>query len=500
MNTYNGRLILKVKKRRSSLPLPGKKVCAEKENQCVTSQPKSLKRPNPFSKTKTDCESKDKCKKFINYDTKDIHQSNLLTDLSNLSQDKRELRLSDSKEPSYELKDVIKEKKDEVTEDANSENVIYESSQVPFNWMLKQKLKFFSKKPFLYDIKSSHEPKAIHNFTSSSDQPDEPLLNQHLYNWIHPSLPGIPNYPLKTTVLGGSSKEEKNCINLFANNMELRDIIMKEWRKSFQSLYNMLKTSYCPYFYICGHQFSVLFKSSSVGHDGMCAVLGPTTKGLRDLLSQEGLNFDFIYTRDEESVDEIEYGFEDEAKQNKESSDKAPSSLNTSCDEDFFDSIGLSQKEHFPQMEQQQRRALRSKLNSLDSRPESTVRIKNCNGLFNFLLNANFLCAASGPMTGVPPTLLSPEPFESATLNKLKANIPPKQTKKVNSNTVYTVDINGTMLPCQFYHISKILTQHNDVNIQSVPCWSKVYQVDRRKFLSKTVNLVRQNARDGTVT
>ena len=302
MNTYNGRLILKVKKRRSSLPLPGKKLAVEKENQCVTSQPKSLKRPNPFSTSKTDCESKDKCKKLIIHDSKHIHQSSLLTDLSNLSKEKTELRRSDSKEPSYELQNVTNEKKEEVTENTKSENVIYESPQVPFNWMLKQKLKFFSKKPFPYDMKSSNEPKAIHNFTSSTNHLKEPLLSQYLYNWIHPSLPGVPNYPLKTTVLGGSSKEEKNCINVFANNMELRDIIMKQWRMSFQSLYNMLKTSNCPYFYLCGHQFTVLFKSAGIGSNGMCAVLGPTTKGLRDLLSQEGLLKFFYYLEDLELI------------------------------------------------------------------------------------------------------------------------------------------------------------------------------------------------------
>ena len=159
-----------------------------------------------------------------------------------------------------------------------------------------------------------------------------------------------------------------------------------------------------------------------------------------------GLNFEFVSQKEEESVDEIEYGFEDEVEETKEKDSENDElddcqqqkvALNTSCDEDFFDSIGLSKKEHFPHMEQQKRMALRTKLDRLDKRPESVIKIKNCNGLFNFLLNAAFLCTPSGTLTGLPPTLLSPCSFEGASLNKNKMNTQPvKQMKKLTSNTV----------------------------------------------------------------
>ena len=158
-----------------------------------------------------------------------------------------------------------------------------------------------------------------------------------------------------------------------------------------------------------------------------------------NILTFLGLNFEFVCKTNEDSVDEIEFGFEEEAKlhHSGEDSQQSPSSLNTSCDEDFFDSIGLNKKEHFPHMEQQERKALRSQLNRLDKRPESVIKIKNCNGLFNFLLNATFLCTPAGPLTGLPPTLLSPCSFEGATLNKNKINTQPvKQMKKSTTSTV----------------------------------------------------------------
>lgn len=155
------------------------------------------------------------------------------------------------------------------------------------------------------------------------------------------------------------------------------------------------------------------------------------------------MNFEFVSKTNEDTVDEIEFGFEDEANVDHSSEDpqRSPSQLNTSCDDDFFDSIGLNKKEHFPHMEQHQRKAMRSKLNRLDKRPESVIKMKNCNGLFNFLLNATFLCTPAGPLTGLPPTLLAPCAFEGATLNKNKVNTQPvKQMKKSTSNTVSCFD------------------------------------------------------------
>ena len=153
------------------------------------------------------------------------------------------------------------------------------------------------------------------------------------------------------------------------------------------------------------------------------------------------MSFEFVQKSTTEKSKEIEFGFEDEDEseenEGKDQNANTPSSLNASCDEDFFDSIGLSKKEHFPQMEQQERISLRTKLHSLDNRPESMVKIKNCNGLFNFLLNASFLCASSGTMTGIPPTLISPSTFEGASLSKCKISSGPlKQLKKSVAHTV----------------------------------------------------------------
>ena len=96
--------------------------------------------------------------------------------------------------------------------------------------------------------------------------------------------------------------------------------------------------------------------------------------------------------------------------------------LNTSNEEDFLSSIGLDKKHHFPHMEEQKRLQEKARTRLLDNRVESTIVIRNCVGFFNFLLNSSYLCAPSGVMMGVPPTLISPSPFEGATLQKCKVS------------------------------------------------------------------------------
>ena len=54
---------------------------------------------------------------------------------------------------------------------------------------------------------------------------------------------------------------------------------------SFESLFGLLKAEQCPYFYVCSHQTTVLFRR----RDGvLCADLVPTTYGVRNSLKQEG--------------------------------------------------------------------------------------------------------------------------------------------------------------------------------------------------------------------
>ena len=62
-----------------------------------------------------------------------------------------------------------------------------------------------------------------------------------------------------------------------------------DWCESFRTLFGLLRARQCPFFYVCTHQFNVLFRASGIGDIAEThALMTPTTKGLRDILSKEG--------------------------------------------------------------------------------------------------------------------------------------------------------------------------------------------------------------------
>ena len=58
---------------------------------------------------------------------------------------------------------------------------------------------------------------------------------------------------------------------------------------SLTSLFHMLRYGHCPYFYLCAHFCTVLFRAANVGGVSVInAIMTPSTRGLREALKTEG--------------------------------------------------------------------------------------------------------------------------------------------------------------------------------------------------------------------
>ncbi|KAL3045867.1 hypothetical protein OYC64_014005 [Pagothenia borchgrevinki] len=100
-----------------------------------------------------------------------------------------------------------------------------------------------------------------------------------------PPCPGSPCSPAST--LRGASP---GSAPRWAQDRALQQSLMSEWSVSLSSLYSLLKTKLCPYFYLCSYQFSVLFRAAGVGGSGsITALISPTTRGLRESMKAEGI-------------------------------------------------------------------------------------------------------------------------------------------------------------------------------------------------------------------
>ncbi|XP_072472962.1 protein downstream neighbor of Son isoform X1 [Notamacropus eugenii] len=176
------------------------------------------------------------------------------------------------------------------------------SVEFPVDWSIKTRLLFTSSQSFTWTdhLKAQEEAQGFvqHCRATEVHLPEnmqDPRLcaelrcafQQSLIYWLHPSLPWLQLFPRI-----GADRKIAGKASPWANDEGLQQILMSEWAISFTSLYNLLKTKLCPYFYVCTYQFTVLFRAAGLaGNDVMTAVLSPTTRGLREAMKNEGIEF-----------------------------------------------------------------------------------------------------------------------------------------------------------------------------------------------------------------
>lgn len=109
------------------------------------------------------------------------------------------------------------------------------------------------------------------------------------------------------------------------------------------------------------------------------------------------------------------------------------------------------------------RRTFSSKKKPSNEKARSTTivirEVSSVNSLFNFLLNKSQRTCMSltGPLMGIPPTLLSPRPFLHSTLKYLNVHL--------QSNSILTID-GGPLLPDRIKGLWNLLTKdHSDIQM-----------------------------------
>nr|CAG4637914.1 EOG090X09DI [Chydorus sphaericus] len=163
--------------------------------------------------------------------------------------------------------------------------------QFVVDWSLKTRARFTSRVPhnFSSTLKTSEEASGITGFVRCTTTPVDTSTNAQFHQcclvWQHPWLPWLSLFPrdVKTSSLStlhvGMDPSISNCL-------------INDWCESFRSLFGLLRARQCPYFYVCTHQFNVLFRAAGIGGvEETHALLTPTTRGLRDILQREDITF-----------------------------------------------------------------------------------------------------------------------------------------------------------------------------------------------------------------
>ncbi|XP_051840882.1 protein downstream neighbor of Son [Antechinus flavipes] len=348
-----------------------------------------------------------------------------------------------------------------------------QSVEFPVDWSIKTRLIFTSSQSFTWadHLKAQEEAQGfvqhcrateVHLPENIQDPRLSPELRcafqQSLIYWLHPSLPWLQLFPRI-----GADRKIAGKTSPWSNDEGLQQVLMSEWSISFTSLYNLLKTKLCPYFYVCTYQFTVLFRAAGLaGNDVITAVLSPTTRGLREAMKNEGIEFSLPLIKENDQrkqkvserslhVEESECIAEPEEEQFNSDEDEEESFS-------WLEEMGVQDKIKKPDISLK----LRKEKNEvqMDHRPESIVLVKGTNTftLLNFLINCKSLVATSGPQAGLPPTLLSPIAFRGATMQMLKARTVNVKTPIYSGyKDQFSLEITGPIMPHSLHSLTMLL-------------------------------------------
>ncbi|NXL59270.1 DONS protein, partial [Chordeiles acutipennis] len=351
--------------------------------------------------------------------------------------------------------------------------------EFPADWSIKTRLLFMSSQPFTWaeHLKAHEEAQgfAQHCRATETNLPQsiqEPKLStelrcafqQSLVYWLHPSLPWLQLFPRI-----GADRRIAGKASPWSQDEALQQALMSDWSVSFTSLYNLLKAKLCPYFYVCTYQFTVLFRAAGLaGSDIITAVISPTTRGLREAMRNEGIEFSLPLVEESRTRKQknSEVNLETEVANSLEvgnsTGDAEEPAPSDDDDESFswLEEMGVQDKVKKPDAISIKLRKEKHEV-QMDHKPESLALVKGTNTftLLNFLINCKSLVAVAGPQAGLPPTLLSPVAFRGGTMQTLKArSINAKARVHLAYEDVFSLEIVGPVMPHSLHSLTTLLS------------------------------------------
>lgn len=360
----------------------------------------------------------------------------------------------------------------------------------PIDWTLKRKIRLISLKPFPWNqkLKISEEASGITSFTRCLDIDESATTlnaspNAKFYQcclfWQQPFLPWLPLFPRSAT------KHINAGINLGTSTV-VKNSLYQTWTDSFKSLYQLIRTRQCPYFYVCANGFTALFRAAGIlGYTDIHVIVTPTTKGFRHMLKQEEVEFSMPLRNKKDDL----FGSEsvlkdDEALELVDRDAKEFVDEDDTPDEEWLRTMGIN-AEDIKQINYTQARIEHKTECEVDSSDQSLIMIEGVevNGFYNFLINCKSAIAPTGTLAGIPPTLLAPVSFHGATLNALKV-----RENKIHSDgsNFYSLELTGPILPSTLHNLFNINAPDHSMtvtfgDIESTRAFSKVLRKNQRK-------------------
>ncbi len=317
-------------------------------------------------------------------------------------------------------------------------------------------------------------------------------FHQCLMFWQYPHLPwlNLIHRNVKTN-------------NSYKLGEEETQSLLTDWTDSFRNLFQLLRARQCPYFYVFANTFSVLFRAAGIGgRSEIHAFLSPTSRGFRQMLKQEDIEFSMPLKNpsnlnrsgNESQLSETLVKAENDTGNDDEDEDED--------EEKWLLSLGVDEKD-IKRISLTDDRKKQKKECEDDFGDISLVFIEGveCQAFFNFLLNAKSTVPKVGKLAGIPPTLLSPVGFLGGTLRKQSI-----RTSKIRMDSVdyHSMELRGVILPHTVHILGELLKELQDsysftmANYTHTVAFTKAEKANTEKDDQQTENNVfgRENLSD----
>lgn len=371
---------------------------------------------------------------------------------------------------------------------------------LPIDWTLKDKIRLIASKPFPWNqkLKVSEEASGITAFTrclgdeteNNLDSSPNAKFHQCCLYFIQPNLPWLQLFP--------RNSNKVQSTNGVAVNSGMKEGLHQAWCDSLRSLFQLVRTRQCPFFYACANNFTVLFRAAGIsGFTDIHVLVTPTTRGFRHLLKQEEIEFTMPLKNKRMS----DQGYETWDSAVSESTAEVEEEEEDAPDESWMKSMGINDAD-IKQINYSQDRMIHKAECEVDNSEQSLVMIEGVevHSFYNFILNCKSSTAFTGPLAGIPPTLLAPVAFNGSSLQSLKV-----RESKVNKDNInfYSLELSGPILPNMIHNLFALNQPEHSLtatfnNLKYTECFSKVKNTERRSVIDNrgTVVFGKENLSD----
>uniref|UniRef100_A0A1I8PHZ6 Protein downstream neighbor of son homolog n=2 Tax=Stomoxys calcitrans TaxID=35570 RepID=A0A1I8PHZ6_STOCA len=347
------------------------------------------------------------------------------------------------------------------------------TKHLPMDWSIKTRVRFFCRSELpATQLKTSQMASGLTSFVRCLDTQKEDengldispatRFNQATYYWQHPHIPWMTLFPRNSRDNTGITIGERE-----------RKALAEDWDYSFRGLFQLLRARQCAYFYLCANGFTVLFRAAGTGGRAeIHAFMTPSTRGMRQALRQEGIEYSMPLKKDgpgglnkslegEDNSTSPTNGFTTKSEViNDAKESDGDEDDDEEEEDDWLQSLGVDEKE-IRKIQTAHHRKLKVQEMAEDFSDNSLLLIEGveCQGFFSFLLNAKSTISSVGRLAGVPPTLLSPVAFPKATMQHLTT-----RSSKVRMDGVdyCSIEVKGTILPSFLPYVCQLLGETKD--------------------------------------